>query len=282
MHLTFLFFLFFYNLVFLFIYEDPSRDQSHVWEPDGRVEPSTTGESALRAAVCTQIDSSQHCMVPWVIPSSRTWWRNPKGSFLVIFSVYVLLFLFLDSFLDRQHASMCSCLMIVNFVLKVLSHLMNGDFFFPSKFIPPLRLLRLSRPFKNDNCSKLQIFSTTRHTLSCHRPQDIWTTHDTRAYTFSHNLFMLSAQFVSPLFWFTLSLLFCLYRGRRPYFSSLLEHLFFHTCVMAYFCSVILHVEWRKLVEEWARYMLRLHLQLISVIVWLKMSCLQRCLIRSH
>ena len=73
----------------------------------------------------TQIDSSRHCTVPRVIPGSRTRRRNLKGSFLVIFSAYVLLFLFLDSFLDRQHASTCSCLVIVVFVLKVFSHLAN-------------------------------------------------------------------------------------------------------------------------------------------------------------
>ena len=91
-----------------------------------------TGESALRAAVRTQIDSSRRCTVPRVIPGSRTRRRNPKGSFLVIFSVYVLLYLLLDSFfLDRQHASTCSCLVIVVFVLKVFSHLTNGDYSSP-------------------------------------------------------------------------------------------------------------------------------------------------------
>ena len=127
----FLLFFYIFLLSFYFIYKDPSRNQSHVWEPDGRVEPSTTGESALRAAVCMQIDSSRCCTVPQVIPGSRTRQRNPKGSFLVIFSVYVLLFLFLDSFLDRQHTSTCSCLVIVVFVLKVFSHLTNGDYSSP-------------------------------------------------------------------------------------------------------------------------------------------------------
>ena len=140
---------FFYSFMFfffLFIYKDPSRNQSRVWEPDGRVEPSTSGESALRVAVRTQIDSSQRCMFPRVIPGSRTRRRNPKGSFLVIFSVHVLLFLFLDSFLDRQHASTCSCLVIVVFVQKVFSHLANERLFFPSKFVLPLRLSRFQVP----------------------------------------------------------------------------------------------------------------------------------------
>ena len=143
------FLLFFYIFLLSFIYEDPSRNQSRVWEPDGRVEPSTTGESTLRAAVRTQIDSSRRCTVPRVIPGSRTRRRNPKGSFLVIFSAYVLLFLFLDSFLDRQHASTCSCLVIVVFVLKVFSHLTNGDFSLPLQVCSPtktLKIFKISKP----------------------------------------------------------------------------------------------------------------------------------------
>ena len=84
----------------------------------------------------TQMDSSWCCTVPQVIPGSRTQQRNPKRSFLVIFSVYVLLFLFLDSFSDRQHASTCSCLVIVVFVLKVFSHLANGDYSSPPSLFP--------------------------------------------------------------------------------------------------------------------------------------------------
>ena len=41
------------------------------------------------------------------------------------------------------------------------------------------------------------------------------------------------------------------------------------TYATAYFCSAILHVKQSKLVEEWARYRLRLHWQLILVIMWL-------------
>ena len=42
-----------YCLNFSFTYKDPKGDQSCVRRPEGRVEPSTTGESALRAAVRT-------------------------------------------------------------------------------------------------------------------------------------------------------------------------------------------------------------------------------------
>ena len=84
----------------------------------------------------------------------------------------------LDSFLDRQHASTCSCLVIVVFVQKVFSHLANERLFFPSKFVLPLRLSRFSRPLKNDDCSKLQVFNTTRRALSRHHPQDVLTTCD--------------------------------------------------------------------------------------------------------
>ena len=45
------FLLFLYCLNFSFTYKDPKGDQSRVQRPEGRVEPSTTGESALRAAV---------------------------------------------------------------------------------------------------------------------------------------------------------------------------------------------------------------------------------------
>ena len=45
--------LFLYCLNFSFTFKDPKEDQSRVRRPEGVVEPSMTGESVLRAAVCT-------------------------------------------------------------------------------------------------------------------------------------------------------------------------------------------------------------------------------------
>jgi len=54
--------------------------------------------------------------------------------------------------------------------------------------------------------------------------------------------------------------------------SRLAPFLITSTCVTAHFFRVILHVIQRKSVEEQAKYMLSLHLQLLLVIMWLKRS----------
>jgi len=77
------------------------------------------------------------------------------GDVIVIFiSFSFFFFLILDKFLDRQHASMCWCLVIFHLYLhKVTSHLANGA---PSSFFPP----HFPPSLENFKFSSFSLYST--------------------------------------------------------------------------------------------------------------------------
>ena len=70
----------------------PEETKARFEELDGRVELLTTGESTLRVAVHMQIDSSWHCTVPRVIPSSEGSAEESKRKCFSYFCSFVTFF----------------------------------------------------------------------------------------------------------------------------------------------------------------------------------------------
>ena len=127
MRIVFNFHFYFLSFLLFITYDTFLRDQSLDRELDGRVEPSMTGTSALKAAARTQIDlpalygSPSNSQLKDLAEESD---ERRQSYFCSHFSFFMLtyscssFFLILDRFLDRQHARTCSCLVILHVYLR--------------------------------------------------------------------------------------------------------------------------------------------------------------------